>query len=190
MRTLFCLTLIAVAFPLSADEPQPQRTPVQGKISKLNSPGTITVSINIGSDDGVKRFDTCDVYRDHKPIGRIRVTELAADHSTAEIRLVHETLKAGDQVLIDPTLQFLRSLTPNSVVKSPAELGRKFAEADIRQDIKRIFHFGKPWSNGKPLVDDVTGYPVTVTAGCLITNEFATTIREYNATMRKHFQKK
>jgi hypothetical protein len=88
----------------------------------------------------------------------------------------------------DPTLEFLRSLRPDSVVEEPAKMGRRYADADIGNGNNRILYFGEPWSAGKPLIDEETGYSVTVIAGCVVTKDFVVLVEAYNSAMREHFR--
>lgn len=181
---LFCLT---VSTTTAADPP-----PISAVIVTLNQPGTITVSISVGSDDGVRPGDVFDVYRDKRKIGELTVADTHPDQSTARISdvLPKQKLQAGDHVLRDATLQFLRQLGSDSNLVSPAELGRKYAQTDLESDFPRILYCGRPWSAGKPLIDDETGYPVTITAGCVVTPEFVQFVDAYNATVRVAFRKR
>jgi hypothetical protein len=74
------------------------------------------------------------------------------------------------------------------VVEDPTKTGRRYAEADIGNGNNRILYFGPPWSAGKPLIEDETGYPVTVTAGCTLTKDFVLLVEAYNSAMREHFR--
>ena len=189
VRALAVMTVLAVATAVSAaDEP---RAPVMGNITALNEPGTISVQIDIGRDQGLKLFDSCDVYQEKEQIGRLRITEVEKLEATAEIVELHPAKKllTGDRVIVDITLQFLKNLRPKAAIEAPAELGRRHALTDIRSDLKRILHYGEPWSQGKPLIDEDTGYPVTVAAGCVVTRDFVAFVEQYNATVQEHFRK-
>jgi hypothetical protein len=169
-----------------------QPAPVKPLISKLKEPGARTVSISLGSEAGVNVGDVFDVYRDNKPFGKLKITAVEPDQSTATISETRgaQKLETGDIVIREVTLQFLRKLESNSHLATPAETGRAFAEADIGSGINRILYYGKPWSEGKPLIDDQTGYPVTVISGCIVTKAFTLLVEEYNLAMREHFRKK
>ncbi|HOD84241.1 MAG TPA: hypothetical protein PKG77_22690 [Phycisphaerae bacterium] len=68
---------------------------------------------------------------------------------------------------------------------TPADKGRARAAADIRAGRARILYYGKPWSQGKPLIDDQTGLPVEIASGCCVTAEFVAETDAYNAAMRE-----
>jgi hypothetical protein len=48
-----------------------------------------------------------------------------------------------------------------------------------------ILYYGKPWSGGKPLVDDATGLTVEVAGGCAVTKSFVAEVDAYNDAVRK-----
>jgi hypothetical protein len=78
--------------------------------------------------------------------------------------------------------------------QSPSILNAKNnGEARARQDIsrgtKRILYYGKPWSVGKPLVDEESGLPIEILAGCDVTPEFAAETDSYNKVMRENAKK-
>jgi hypothetical protein len=182
------ITIGLCASSILAAEP---RAPVISRLSRVNAPGTIGVVVDAGRDQGVKLFDVCDVYRKQQPIGSLRITEVAANHSSAEITSVRaeERLTVGDRVVVDVALQFLRNLRPDTAIVKPAELARTHAAIDIRSDLKRVLYYGKPWSQGKALIDEETGYPITVAAGCAVTKDFVDFVEGYNATVREYFRK-
>lgn len=82
------------------------------------------------------------------------------------------------------------SSTAISTDNSPAaiaaakERGAATASKDIKRGTLRILYYGKPWSIGKPLVDDATGYRIQVIAGCDITEPFVAEIEAYNNAVR------
>lgn len=69
-------------------------------------------------------------------------------------------------------------------VKAAKERGAKLAAKDIKAGEQRILYFGKPWSGGKPLVDETTGYRVQIVGGCLASDQFDAEVQAYNKTMR------
>ncbi len=71
-----------------------------------------------------------------------------------------------------------------SITLSPKELGIKKANEDIKNGTIQIQYYGKPWSVGKPLIDDETGLPVKIIEGCVVTKEFQEEIDAYNTLMR------
>jgi hypothetical protein len=73
------------------------------------------------------------------------------------------------------------SSTSISNDNSPAAVA---AAKDIKAGTLRILYFGKPWSAGKPLVDDGTGYRVQVLAGCVVTEPFVAEVEAYNSAVR------
>ena len=70
-------------------------------------------------------------------------------------------------------------------VAAAKERGAASAAKDIKAGKLRVLYFGKPWSVGRPLVDDVTGYPVEIVAGCSVTEEFVAEVEAYNNAMRE-----
>lgn len=73
--------------------------------------------------------------------------------------------------------------SPEAVVAAKTR-GQKTATKDIKAGELRILHFGQPWSNGKPLVDETTGYRVQIVGGCLVGEPFVAEVEAYNKTMR------
>jgi hypothetical protein len=69
-------------------------------------------------------------------------------------------------------------------VRSAADRGRARAAAAAAAGRARVLHYGKPWSAGKPLVDDASGLPVEVLGGCAVTAEFCEETDAYNAAAR------
>lgn len=76
-----------------------------------------------------------------------------------------------------PSHPYLREYLP--------EEGRKCALSDIKAANPRILYYGQPWSFGKPLIDDATGLPIRVVAGCVVTSEFSREVDAYNTTVRE-----
>ena len=167
-----------------------QHPTVKPLVSKLNA-NTRPVTVGLGSDHGVNTGDVFDVYRENKRVGEITIANVEPDLSAANITNIQgaRKLKAGDLVIRDVTLQFVRGLRLDSAVPTPTQSGRTFADADIKSGINRILYFGLPWSAGKPLIDKDTGYPVYIAAGCLVGKDFTLLVSAYNLTMRKQFQK-
>jgi len=71
---------------------------------------------------------------------------------------------------------------------SPADRGIARARKDSAKGNVRILYYGKPWSVGKPLVDDTSGLPVEIVEGCSVTAEFVQETDAYNRTMRETLQ--
>ncbi len=70
-------------------------------------------------------------------------------------------------------------------IEAAKDRGGNSAEADIRAGNFRIRFFGRPWSNGKPLVDEETGYRVQFVTGCAVTKAFTAEVEAYNRVMRE-----
>ncbi len=83
------------------------------------------------------------------------------------------------------------SLASQSMDSKPADLaaaaarGKTSANADIKAGRLRILYMGKPWSQGKPLFDELTGYRVEPLGGCAETPQFHAELDAYNQTMRE-----
>jgi len=75
-------------------------TPVEGRLLELNPPGSITVVISVGADDGVKSGDILMVSRNGTRVGRLKVRRVHRDRSTAAVIDVVNlpVLEVGDQV--------------------------------------------------------------------------------------------
>jgi|GEM_PF-3564016 len=180
------ITVVVLAIYLTlANDRQPPVTPL---VAKLTETSADSVQIRKGTDDGVTVGDVFDVYQEGKPVGELKITKVEPDQSTAEITSLQgaRQLKTGDQVIRDPTFQYLRQLRPETDIATPTQLGRRFATTDIKSGIKRILYYGEPWSAGKPLIDEETGSPVTITAGCAVTQDFTLLVNEYNRIMAEH----
>lgn len=70
-------------------------------------------------------------------------------------------------------------------IAAAAKRGETSATADLKVGQMRIFHYGKPWSQGKPLLDDASGYRVEVLGGCAVTAQFVAEVDAYNRTVRE-----
>lgn len=70
------------------------------------------------------------------------------------------------------------------------EKGEAQAKADIAKGTMQILYYGKPWSMGKPLLDDETHLPVKIVAGCCVVPEFVAETDAYNAVMRQASKEK
>ena len=68
---------------------------------------------------------------------------------------------------------------------SPKQWGIRKAEEDIRNGKKRIYYFGKPYGGPQPPVDERSGLPIEIVAGCCVSREFAERVEAYNETMRR-----
>ena len=77
-----------------------------------------------------------------------------------------------------------------AAVATAKERGAATAAKDIKTGTFRTLYFGKPWSVGKPLVDDATGYRVQPVAGCDVDKPFAAEVHAYNSAMRDFHAKK
>ncbi|MDZ4405869.1 hypothetical protein [Prosthecobacter sp.] len=77
-------------------------------------------------------------------------------------------------------------VTDNSpaAIAAAKERGTATATKDIKAGTLRVLYFGKPWSVGKPLVDDATGYRVQILAGCDVTATFVAEVEAYNNAVR------
>ncbi|MBI5819874.1 MAG: hypothetical protein HZA88_12895 [Verrucomicrobia bacterium] len=78
--------------------------------------------------------------------------------------------------------------SPKSIAAAK-ERGAAHAIRDIKAGKPRILYFGKPWSVGKPLVDDPTGYPVEIVGDCSVTKAFVAEVEAYNSVMRDWYAK-
>ena len=70
-------------------------------------------------------------------------------------------------------------------VSTAEKQGTATATSDIHSGNFRILYYGKPWSEGKPLVDEATGYRVQIVGGDDVTRPFVAEVNAYNRTMRE-----
>ena len=84
--------------------------------------------------------------------------------------------------LVDPTSQAGTQPVP---AKSPVQKGSDRAAQDIKDGKPRILYYGKPWSSGKPLIDDASGLTVEILEGCVVTPDFVAETDAYNTAMRQ-----
>jgi hypothetical protein len=68
--------------------------------------------------------------------------------------------------------------------------GEARAKADMAKGTMQILYYGKPWSVGKPLVDDQSGLPVIIVEGCCVMPDFVAEAQAYNAAMRQRAKEK
>jgi hypothetical protein len=161
------------------------------EILKVGAADTRLVTINVGGDDGAAVGQLFSVYRDDVPIGQLKVSQVERDQSTAFIEHFQDVVdfKPGDVVVRDVTFEVLHRMFATSKGEAPAREGRMYANADIHRGLTRILYFGKPWSQGKPFIDDETKYPVVIASGCVVGQDFVSFVNEYNRTMKEHFKK-
>jgi len=116
------------------------------------------------------------------PHSRVRAGILAAVALMAGGLLAGHLFAAEDSPIVSKELS-----TDNGPAATTAarERGAATAARDIKAGTLRILYFGKPWSMGKPLVDDATGYRVQVVAGCVVGQPFAAEVEAYNGAMRE-----
>jgi hypothetical protein len=72
-----------------------------------------------------------------------------------------------------------------AAIAAAKERGAASASKDIEAGTLRILYYGKPWSVGKPLIDDQTGYRIQLLAGCVVTEPFVAELEAYNSAMRQ-----
>ena len=78
-------------------------------------------------------------------------------------------------------------MAPNATAKEVEAAkvqGAETAAQDIKAGVFRILYLGVPYPNGKPLVDDATGYRVQIVGGCSVSNRFVAEADAYNQMMR------
>ena len=79
--------------------------------------------------------------------------------------------------------KFIRAISVTGTL-TPRKWGVQRAKEDIAKGRKRIYYYGKSWSLGKPLVDDRSGLPVEILAGCTVTKALTERVEAYNETIR------
>jgi hypothetical protein len=73
--------------------------------------------------------------------------------------------------------------TPEKVEAAKLQ-GAETATQDIKDGVFRILYHGEPYSTGKPLVDEATGYRVQIVGGCVVSSQFVAEADAYNQAMR------
>ena len=68
-------------------------------------------------------------------------------------------------------------------VKKAKKRGAATAARDIKAGRPVILYYGRPWSQGKPLVDDATKLRVVVVAGCFVSEVFVAEVEAYNTAI-------
>jgi hypothetical protein len=91
-------------------------------------------------------------------------------------------LAADDSPISSPTIA---TDTSPAAIAAAETRGAATAAQDIKAGNFRILYFGLPWSSGKRLVDEKTGYRVQVVGGCVVTEPFVAEVQAYNEAMRK-----
>jgi hypothetical protein len=94
---------------------------------------------------------------------------------------------AGESRIKSPEISSDNS--PEAVARAKQQ-GTETALADIKVGHPVILYIGLPWSVGKPLVDDATGLPVEIVAGCTVTGVFSAEVNAYNDAVRAWHAKK
>ncbi len=69
-------------------------------------------------------------------------------------------------------------------IAAAEERGKASAKTDIEAGRLCILYAGKPWSQGKPLFDEETGYRIDPLRGCVETPQFRAELDAYNQAMR------
>jgi hypothetical protein len=87
------------------------------------------------------------------------------------------------------SISYGRGPNPSPAILNANNKGEMRARQDIQEGKNRILYYGKPWSEGKPLIDDESGLPITIMEGCDITPEFAAETEAYNKVMRENAKK-
>ena len=108
------------------------------------------------------------------------------------VRCTKAHLKRLEMTVKENTKDILFIEMGSDVVKliSPKEKGIMRAKKDIVAGKMKILYYGKPWSQGKPLIDDRSGLPVEIVAGCCVRPEFVEETGAYNKTMRQEMKDK
>lgn len=85
--------------PIKIIKPIKEKTPrLAGEILKINKKYNFVV-INLGKENGLREKEILDVYQDRQNIGKIKVTELRAQISAADIIDFKKGVKVGDKVI-------------------------------------------------------------------------------------------
>jgi hypothetical protein len=130
----------------------------------------------------VAQLSTLGVIGASHDISRQRIMKTIILLATLIIAAVARPALAGEKSpIISPEMG--TNSSPKDIETAKLQ-GAATATKDIKAGELRILYFGEPWSNGKPLVDEATGYRVQILAGCVVTSQFVAEVEAYNKTMR------
>jgi hypothetical protein len=107
---------------------------------------------------------------------RVSMIVIAATLGSSLISVAEDSPITSNQISADNS---------PTAVAAAKKRGKEAADKDIKKATFRILYFGAPWSAGKALVDDTTGYRVMIVGGCVATSAFVTEVEGYNSAMRQ-----
>jgi hypothetical protein len=126
-------------------------------------------------------WDNCGGFTDKRIIILSKIRMIIFSWVLISTIAARPSLPAEKSPIISPAVSIDRS--PKAIAAAKQH-GQKSAEKDINAGEFRILYYGKPWSVGKPLVDDITGYRVQIVAGCDVSEPFVAEVTAYNNAMR------
>ena len=116
--------------------------------------------------------------------GSDRPTDIAAVVSRPVVTAVQSPVSGAEKPTNDSPIAETPMDDILKAVKAAKDRGAETAAGDIKGGKLRILYFGKPWSGGKPLVDESTGYRVQIVGGCVVSDSFVAEVDAYNRAMR------
>ncbi len=101
-------------------------------------------------------------------------------------------LFVASSIAEEPRIKSSEISTDNSpeAIARAKQQGADTALADIKAGHPMVLYFGIPWPANKPRVDEATGFPVEIVAGCTVTDVFRAEVNAYNYTVRAWHAKK
>ncbi len=122
--------------------------------------------------------------------GSSQNTKIDSPKDTVSKRSAITPEDVGEQITVDLSTSEATVVSFTKAAATPKQKGIQRARQDIADAKMKILYYGKPWSQGKPLVDDKSGLPIEIVAGCKVTHDFVEEANTYNEVMRQEVKKR
>jgi hypothetical protein len=86
-------------FGLRPDTPGPNEPPppLNGLVTKVSTTGQL-IEVTVGSDDGLRKDHTMEVFNDKRYLGRMKVIETKPDSAVGRMEILNGRIQRGDRV--------------------------------------------------------------------------------------------